>query len=127
VGSSYNLFIEGIPDAKPTGVYVDKHGNWKVIVNIQIQINVEKHDARGQWEPIRFIYATGLLKGKINVIEKGENPKYSKKTVLGHFEKLSISQLVINDGEGEELEVEQMFVHSMANLQLDKLRKDFKF
>jgi hypothetical protein len=127
VGTSYNLFSEAIPDSKPTGVYVDKHGNYEVVVNIPFQINVEKDGAKGEWEPIRFVFATCYLKGKFNVIERGENPKYFKKTILGHFETLSISQLVIKDDEGEELESEQTIVQYLANIQLEKLRKDFKW
>jgi hypothetical protein len=123
---SHDLFIDGIPDAKPTGVYVDKSGNWKAVVNIPVQINVEKQGARGQWEPIRFIYATGLLKGKLTVFEKGENPKYSGKTFLAQPKTVSISQLVIKDARGEELELEQMLVQSMVNLQLDTFKKMFK-
>jgi hypothetical protein len=31
---SHDLFLDGIPDSKMTGVYMDKNGNWKVQLNI---------------------------------------------------------------------------------------------
>jgi hypothetical protein len=38
---SHELFQEGIPGSKMTGIYMDKNGNWKVQLNIFAQINVE--------------------------------------------------------------------------------------
>lgn len=63
---SHSLFIDGIPDAKPSGVYIDKNGNWKAQVNVPIQMNIERLGFKGHWEPIRFFYITGLVKGKLS-------------------------------------------------------------
>ena len=31
---SHSLFLDGFPEAKMTGVYMDKNGNWKIQFNI---------------------------------------------------------------------------------------------
>ena len=31
---SHDLFLDGVPDSKMTGVYMDKNGNWKIQLNI---------------------------------------------------------------------------------------------
>jgi len=36
VSPSHELFLDGIPNAKMSGIYVDKNGNWKVQLNINI-------------------------------------------------------------------------------------------
>ena len=33
---SHSLFMDGFPDSKMTGVYMDKNGNWKFQINIPI-------------------------------------------------------------------------------------------
>ena len=33
---SHNLFLDGFPEAKMTGVYMDKNGNWKFQINMPI-------------------------------------------------------------------------------------------
>lgn len=53
---SKDLFVEGIPDAKPTGMQIDKNGVVKINANIPLQMTVE-HPGK-QWEAIRNIYVT---------------------------------------------------------------------
>lgn len=31
---SHALFLDGIPDSKMSGIYVDKNGNWKIQINL---------------------------------------------------------------------------------------------
>jgi hypothetical protein len=38
---SHSLFLDGFPESKMTGVYVDKNGNWKIQLNVPLQINIE--------------------------------------------------------------------------------------
>jgi len=74
---SHDLFIDGIPESKMTGVYMDKNGNWKMQINIPAQINIET--LPGMWEPIRNLYITMVAKFKVTV--NTENP-FDKKFVL---------------------------------------------
>jgi hypothetical protein len=60
---SHDLFIDGVPNAKPTGIYMDKNGNFKAQINIPAQINIETMP--GMWEPIRHIYVTLVAKCRI--------------------------------------------------------------
>ena len=57
---SHSLFVDGVPDAKPSGVYMDKNGNWKAQINLPIQVNVEKGSS---WEPVRNIYMQVIVRG----------------------------------------------------------------
>ena len=55
--------MDGIKTAKPTGVYMDKNGNFKAQINLPAQINIEKMP--GMWEPIRHVYVTVVAKAKV--------------------------------------------------------------
>lgn len=114
---SHDLFLDGVPDAKPTGVYMDKNGNWKIQFNLPFQVNIETF---GNWEPIRNVYVTLVAKAKLttNSTESGKVLNFSPKAV-------TITQLVIKKGE-EEMSMEQMLIESMLNIQLDTLKKMFK-
>lgn len=54
VTPSHKFFKEGIPGSKPTSIYMDKSGNWKVQLNLALQLNLEK--GPGEWEPVRSLY-----------------------------------------------------------------------
>lgn len=41
VSPSHALFLDGLPNSKISGIYVDKNGNWKVRLNMNIQVNLE--------------------------------------------------------------------------------------
>lgn len=56
------MFQEGIPNSRMSGIYMDKNGNWKILVNINAQVNVEKMP--GVFEDIRNIYITLVAKFK---------------------------------------------------------------
>jgi len=60
---SHDLFVDGIPGAKMSGVYMDKNGNWKIQLNIGVQINLQR--LPGMWEPVRNIYMTLIFKFKV--------------------------------------------------------------
>lgn len=59
---SHELFQEGIPGSKMTGVYMDRNGNWKIQVNVMAQLLVETMP--GVWDAARSIYMTLLVKVK---------------------------------------------------------------
>lgn len=59
---SHELFQDGIPGSKMTGVYMDRNGNWKIQVNFMAQLLVETMP--GVWTQARSIYATLLVKMK---------------------------------------------------------------
>jgi len=60
---SHNLFLDGFPSSKMTGVYIDKNGNWKFQTNLVAYVNVEK--SAGRWESVRSIYLTIVFKLKM--------------------------------------------------------------
>ena len=106
---SHSLFLDGLPGSKMTGINIDKNGNWKVQINICMNIAVET--SPGNWENARTGYGTVVFKMKIK--QDDSNP-FNK--VLSFTPKsLEISQLKIMKGE-EEATTEQMMLQSMANL-----------
>jgi len=115
---SHDLFVDGFPDAKPSGVYMDKNGNFKAQLNVPLQINIQTFNS---WEPIRFMYATIVAKGKITTTEMSTGKVFNLQPKA-----ITISQLAVKDGKGEEMELEQMLIQSMVNLQLDTVKKMFK-
>jgi hypothetical protein len=60
---SHNLFLDGFPNSKMTGVYIDKNGNWKLQINLVVLVNVET--TPGRWESVRSIYLTIVFKLKM--------------------------------------------------------------
>jgi hypothetical protein len=100
---SHALFQEGIPGSRMMGVYMDKNGNWKFIVNINAVVNVET--LPDMWDPIRNIYIT--LVAKLKISTDASNPfnkvfKFLPKTV-------EMSQIKVLKN-GEEQASEQMMV-----------------
>lgn len=61
---SHSLFTEGIPNSRMSGIYMDKNGNWKFIINVNALVNVET--LPDMWDPIRNIYITLVAKFKIS-------------------------------------------------------------
>lgn len=62
---SHALFLEGFPNSKMSGIYIDKNGNWKFQINIVLNLNVETTPRH--WEPAREVYMTMVFKQKITV------------------------------------------------------------
>jgi hypothetical protein len=56
VSPSHEFFLDGFPDSKMSGVYMDKNGNWKILLNVALQLNVET--LPGRWYPARNVYFT---------------------------------------------------------------------
>lgn len=113
---SHALFLDGLPGSKMTGIYIDKNGNWKIQINICLNIAVET--SPGNWENARTGYGTIVFKMKIK--QDDSNP-FNKMISLTP-KSLEISQLKILKGD-EEASTEQMMLQSMANLQLEALKK----
>jgi hypothetical protein len=74
---SHEIFKDGFPGSKMTGIYMDKNGNWKIQLNLAATINVEKE--YGVWEGARDVYITLVVKFKITTDE--ENP-FNKQIIL---------------------------------------------
>lgn len=51
ISPSHALFLDGFPNSKMSGLYIDKNGNWKLQVNMPLSIMVET--AGKQWEEAR--------------------------------------------------------------------------
>ena len=60
---SHELFKDGFPGSKMSGMYVDKNGNWKLQVNMAAVINVET--LPDVWDAVRNLYVTMVFKFKI--------------------------------------------------------------
>lgn len=73
------------------------------------------------WEAIRNIYLTVLIQGKINT-QDGLNGQIFNMQAKA----LKISQILIKNQDGEEMDLEQMLIQSMVNLQLENFKREFK-
>lgn len=97
---SHELFKDGFPGSKMSGVYMDKNGNWKAQINIAASINVDMD--RGSWRPVRDLYITITFKLKTTT----EIDEVSgEKSVVLLPKNIEISQLkVLKDNEEEQME-----------------------
>lgn len=116
--SSHDLFLEGIPDAKPSIFTYENGGVMKLQANIPLQMTIELPGKK--WEAIRNIFITVVLEGYMETIDGSNGQIFT----LG-LKTAKISQVVIKNLEGETMEMEQMLIQSMANLQLEKAKKDY--
>lgn len=92
---SHSLFQSGFPNAKMSGIYIDKNGNWKIQANLVMNLNVET--SRGNWEAARDIYMTLVFKFKIQV--DSSNPFRKKFSVTP--KNLEVTNLKVLKDEGE--------------------------
>jgi hypothetical protein len=116
---SHELFKDGFPGSKMTGMYVDKNGNVKLQVNMAAVINVET--LPDVWDAVRNVYMTLVFKMKMT--QDDSNP-FSKKFIVLP-KNVEISQLKVLKGE-EEMSMEQMMIQSMVNIQFEQIKKQFK-
>ena len=100
---SHSLFLAGFPNTKMTGIYIDKNGNWKVQINIVMNLNVETSPRN--WEAARDIYMTAVFKMKTQVDDS--NP-FSKKFSWTP-KNVEITNLKVLKGD-EEMQMEQMMI-----------------
>ena len=116
---SHSLFVDGLPGSKMSGVYIDKNGNWKVQANIVINLTAET--TPGRPENVRNMYLT--LGFKMKIKQDARSP-FDKRFIVTP-RSLEISQLKVMKGD-EEMTTEQMMLQSLANLQMEALKKSFK-
>lgn len=116
---SHELFKDGFPGSKMTGMYVDKNGNWKLQVNMAAVINVET--LPDVWDAVRNLYVTLVF--KLKMTQDDSNP-FSKKFIVLP-KNVEVSQLKVLKGE-EEMSMEQMMIQSMVNIQFEQIKKQFK-
>jgi hypothetical protein len=116
---SHELFKDGFPGSKMTGMYVDKNGNWKLQVNMAAVINVET--LPDVWDAVRNVYITLVL--KLKMTQDDANPFNKKFVILP--KNVEVSQLKVLKGE-EEMSMEQMMIQSMVNIQFEQIKKQFK-
>lgn len=119
VSPSHALFLDGLPNSKISGIYVDKNGNWKVRMNINIQVNLEKDE--DQWIPVRNIYATFVFTFKATMDQK--DPSNKKVVMLPKRVELSAIKVMKDE---EEMSMEQMMIQSMASIQFEQAQKMFR-
>ena len=119
ISPSHALFLDGFPNSKMSGLYIDKNGNWKLQVNIPLTIMVQTPDK--QWDDARQVYITAVFKFKIAVNEVNASTKKFSLTPK-NFEVTNLK--ILQDGNEEEME--QMMVQSFLNIQNEGLKKEFK-
>ena len=100
---SHSLFLAGFPNTKMTGIYIDKNGNWKVQINIVMNLNVETSPRN--WESARDIYMTAVFKMKTVVDDSNPLSKKFSWTPKN----VEITNLKVLKGE-EEMTMEQMMI-----------------
>jgi hypothetical protein len=116
---SHSLFLAGFPNTKMTGIYIDKNGNWKVQINIVMNLNVETSPRN--WESARDIYMTVVFKMKTAVNSTDPLAKVFSVTPKN----IEITNLKVLKGE-EEMQMEQMMIQSVTNIQLENVKKMFR-
>lgn len=116
---SHSLFLAGFPNQKMTGIYMDKNGNWKIQVNLVMNVNVEVTPRN--WESARDIYVTAVFKMKVT---SNQTSPFSKKFAWTP-KNLEITNLKVVKGE-EEMSMEQMMIQSVTNIQLENAKKMFR-
>jgi len=92
---SHELFKDGFPGSKMTGMYMDKNGNFKLQVNIAGVINLET--LPNVWEAVRNLYVTLVFKMKVT--SDDSNPFSKKLTVLP--KNIEVSQIKVFRDEEE--------------------------
>lgn len=100
---SHELFLDGVPNSKVSGMYIDKNGNFKFQLNMMSQLNVEQ--LPGVWEPARHIYVTFVFKMKIQMT--GDHP--SNKKIIINPKNVEMTEIKVMKGE-EEMAMEQMLI-----------------
>jgi len=91
---------------------MDKNGNWKVILNASVQLNVET--LPNKWEPARHIYATVQFKFKTKTDRT--NP-FNKKLIIVP-KNIEITKIKVMKGDQVQ-DMEQMMLQSMTNVYLE--------
>lgn len=107
--TSHTLFLDGFPNSKMSGIYIDKNGNWKFQINLVTNLNVETFPKK--WEAVRNVYMTIVFKMKIT--QDSQSPFNKKISVTP--KNIEIAQLKVLKGE-EEMPMEQMMIQSMTNI-----------
>ena len=75
--ASHSLFSDGLPGSKMSGIYIDKNGNWKFQMNLNVNLLVETN--AGNYKPVRTAYITAVAKMRIK--QDDSNP-FNKKLSL---------------------------------------------
>ena len=61
----HQVFREGLPDAKPSGLSITEKGLLKLTHRGVVHLNVERQS--GKWETARELYITTVVKGRVEV------------------------------------------------------------
>ena len=78
-----------------SGIYMDKNGNFKVQLNLAAQINLDNGEQ--DWQPVRNIYLTLVLKFKLSM----NNNDPSDKLLMINPKNLELSEMKIMNGQEE--------------------------
>jgi len=103
ISASHDLFTDGLPGSKMSGIYIDKNGNWKIQLNLNV--NLLAQTSGSNYKPIRNCYVTVVFKMRIK--QDDSNP-FNKKLSLTP-RSLEISQFKVMK-ETEEMTAEQMML-----------------
>ena len=116
---SHALIADKLEGQKATGFQIDKNGNFRIILNISVQLLVEKFKNKGMFEEARSIYLSLTAKGKLVVKEISE----TEKMLVIIPKNAEVGGLKIFKEDGEEMVMEQMMMTSAINLQFEQVIK----
>jgi len=74
ISASHDMFTEGLPGSKMSGIYIDKNGNWKVQLNLNVNLLVR--GSGGSFKNVRQCYLTLVFKMRM---KQDESNPFNKK------------------------------------------------
>jgi len=119
--TSHALISAKLPDVKTSGFQMDKNGNFRFVINLGIEIAVEK--GFKQYEEARSIYVSLVAKGKVVIKEETNKKGVSERKLVMMAKAFEIGNCKIYKADGEEMVVEQMVLTSGVNVQMEQMIK----
>ena len=119
VGTTSHSFIStGLnDDITPSGLSIEKNGNFQLGVNLGAQMIIQKKED-GSWDEARALYVTLQLKGRVFIADD----KFDNRTMVVLVKGVQMPLLKVFKS-GQEQMLEQMLIQSMVGYQLDNFKK----
>lgn len=100
---------------------MDKNGNFRFVINLGIEVAVEK--GFKVYEEARSIFMSVVAKGKLVVKEETKPNGQSERKIVAMAKALEVGNCKIYKADGEEMVVEQMVLTSGINVQMEQMIK----
>jgi len=115
---NHEVFVDGVPDAEPIGIYFDKNNQVRIVLNVHIDLRLD-HSG----ESIRHIYTTLTVKGKAVPIKLDDNKIEHK----FEFIAVEISKMAVYSMNPlKEEKNEAALFHGAGGIQLMSISKKYK-